>query len=70
MLEQQIEAPLTDKLKQLISTLELARIDEMVKIPEYWHGQSPKSRKQIARAFIAKAIYTVSFRQGCKNQQS
>ncbi len=44
-LEQQIEDPLTDKLKQLISTLELVRIDELVKIPEYWHGKSPKNRK-------------------------
>lgn len=27
----------------------------MVNVPEYWHGQSPKIRKQIAMAFIAKA---------------
>lgn len=59
-LEQQVEDPFTDKLKQLISTLELVRIDEMVKVPEYWHGQSPKNRKQIARAFIAKAVYNMN----------
>ncbi len=59
-LEQQIEDPLTNKLKQLIRTLELIRIDEMVKIPEYWHGQSPKNRKQIARAFVAKAVYNMN----------
>lgn len=59
-LEQQVEDPLTDKLKQLISTLELVRIDEMVKVPEYWHGQSPKNRKQTARAFIAKAVYNMN----------
>lgn len=59
-MEQRIEEPLTDKLKKLITTLELVRIEEMVKVPEYWHGQSPKNRKQIARAFIAKAVYNMN----------
>lgn len=59
-MEQQIDEPLTDKLKQLITTLELVRIEELVKVPEYWQGQSPKNRKQIARAFIAKAVYNMN----------
>lgn len=59
-IEQQIDEPLTDKLKQLITTLELIRIEELVKVPEYWQGQSPKNRKQIARAFIAKAVYNMN----------
>lgn len=59
-IEQQIEEPLTEKMKQLISILELVRIEEMVKVPEYWHGQSPQNRKQIARAFIAKAVYNMN----------
>ena len=59
-MEDQIEEPLTDKLKQLIITLELVRIDELVKVPQYWQGQSPKNRKQIARAFIAKAVYNLN----------
>ena len=59
-IEQQVKEPLTDKMKQLIATLELIRIEEMVKIPAYWQGQSPKNRKQIARAFVAKAVYNMN----------
>lgn len=59
-LEKEIEEPLTEKLQQLITTLELVRIEEMVKVPQYWQGQSPKNRKQIARAFVAKAVYNMS----------
>jgi hypothetical protein len=58
-IEKEIEEPMTEKLKQLVTTLELIRIEDMVKVPEYWHGQSPKKRKQIARAFIAKAVYNM-----------
>ena len=58
-IEKEIEEPLTKKLKQLISTLELIRIEDMVRVPEYWQGQSPKNRKQIARAFVAKAVYNM-----------
>jgi hypothetical protein len=57
--EKKIEEPLTEKLKKLVTTLELIRIEEMVRVPKYWKGQSPKNRKQIARAFIAKAIYNI-----------
>jgi hypothetical protein len=39
--------PLTDKLKSLVTTLELVRIEKMVRVPKYWKGQSPKNRKQI-----------------------
>ena len=59
-IEKEIEEPLTKKLKQLISTLELIRIEDMVRVPEYWQGQSPKNRKQIARAFVAKAVYNMN----------
>lgn len=58
-LEKEIEGPLTEKLKQLAATLELIRIEDFVHIPEYWHGQSPKDRVQIARAFVAKAVYNM-----------
>ena len=59
-MEQQVDEPLTDKQKQLITTLELVKIEDIVKVPEYWKGQSPKNRKQIARAFIAKAVYNMN----------
>jgi hypothetical protein len=45
---QEVNEPFTEKLKQLVTTLELIRIEEKVRVPEYWQGQSPKYRKQIA----------------------
>jgi len=59
-LEKEIEEPLTDKLRQLVKTLELIRIEGFVHTPDYWHGQSPKNRKQIARSFVAKAVYNMT----------
>jgi len=58
-IEKEIDEPLTEKLKNLVTTLELIRIEEVVRVPKYWKGQSPKNRKQIARAFIAKAHYNM-----------
>jgi len=58
-IEKQVEEPLTEKLKNLVTTLELIRIEDFVRVPEYWQGQSPKYRKQIARAFVAKAVYNM-----------
>jgi len=59
-LEKEIEEPLTEKLKQLVSTLELIRIEDFIHTPHYWHGQFPKYRTQIARSFVAKAVYNMS----------
>ncbi len=59
-MEEEIEEPLTEKLRQLVATLELIRIENFVRIPEYWHGQSPKNRTQIARSFVAKAVYNMT----------
>jgi len=59
-LEKEIEEPLTEKLQQLVRILELVRIEDFVRIPDYWHGQSPKHRKQIARSFVAKAVYNMT----------
>jgi len=58
-LEKTTEEPLTEKSKQLATVLELVRIENFIRTPSYWHGQSPKSRKQIARSFIAKSIYNM-----------
>lgn len=58
-IEKQAKEPLTEKLKHLVTTLELIRIEDMVRVPEYWQGQSPRNRKQIARAFVAKAVYNM-----------
>ena len=58
-LEKELEEPLTGKMKQVIRTLELVRIEEFIHVPEYRHGQSPKYRIQMARAFVAKAVYNM-----------
>lgn len=60
LVEKEIEEPLTEKLKQLVRILELVRIEDFVHRPNYRHGQSPKERKQIARAFVAKAVYNMT----------
>ena len=39
--------------------MELTRIENFIHTPIYWHGQSPKYRKQIARSFIAKSVYNM-----------
>ncbi len=59
-LEKTIEEPLTEKQKQLVSILELIRFEDFVRIPKYQHGQPPKWRKQIARGFVAKAVYNMA----------
>jgi len=50
---------LTEKQQQLISTLELLRIEEY--LPYYSHcvGRPPAERSVIARAFVAKAVYNM-----------
>ena len=53
-LEEELD-PLTAKNKQLITTLELIRIEKF--IPESWFGRPPKFRIAIARAFVAKSVY-------------
>ena len=63
-IEKQVEEPLTEKLKHLVTTLELVRIEDMIRVPEYWQGQSPRYRKQIARAFVAKAVYNMDTTRG------
>jgi len=58
-LEEEIEEPLTGKLKQLIAILELIQIENFVHFRSYWHGRYRENRKQIARAFVAKAVYNM-----------
>ena len=57
--EKILDEPLTKKLKQVIRTLELIQIENFIYTPIYRQGRSPKYRKQIARSFIAKAVYNM-----------
>jgi len=58
-LEEVLE-PLTKKQKELVSVLEVARIEELVRSSVSWCGRPPKDRRAIARAFIAKSIYNLT----------
>jgi len=51
--------PLTEKLQQLISILEIIRIEDFISSSFGYRGRPPKSRKAIARSFIAKAVYNM-----------
>lgn len=57
-LEETFEEPLTEKTRQVIAILEVARIEESV--PSRWAsrmGRPRKCRRALARAFVAKAVY-------------
>jgi len=56
----EVLGPLTDKQKELIRVLELARVEEFVQGPVCWRGRPPKDRQAIVRAFIAKSVYNLA----------
>lgn len=51
--------PLTEKQQELITTLELVRIEEFVFTPCGFPGRPAQDRAAIARAFVAKMIYNL-----------
>ena len=52
--------PLTKKQEQLVSALEILRIEDNIQCYYGYRGRPKKSRIAIARAFVAKAIYNMS----------
>ena len=52
---------LPENYKQLISVLELIRIEEYMPDYSFYNGRPPKDRAFIARAFIAKIILKITF---------
>jgi hypothetical protein len=50
---------LSAKQQQLVSILEMIRIEEFVTTNRNWLGRREKDRAAIARAFVAKAIYNM-----------
>lgn len=52
--------PLTEKQQQLITVLEIARIEDFLKSCEGYVGCPQKDRRAIARSFVAKAVYNMS----------
>ena len=59
-LEEIAARPLTDKEQQLVNILEILQIETMVSgpAPSLW-GRKPHGRQDIARAFVAKAVYNL-----------
>ena len=49
--------PLTEKQQQLVQTLEVIRIEQMVPPRFRVPGRPPKDRAAMARALVAKAVY-------------
>ena len=50
---------LTQKQKELVTTLEMIRIEEFVFSSRGFPGRPPKDRGAIARAFVAKMVYNM-----------
>ena len=51
--------PLTKKQQELVTTLEIVRIEEFIYSSRGFPGRSPKDRTAIARAFVAKVVYNM-----------
>ena len=49
--------PLTEKQQQLVQTLEVIRIEQMIPRRFRVPGRPPKDRAAMARALVAKAVY-------------
>ncbi len=56
-LEEELD-PLTEKQQQLVTILEVIRIEQFVSSSD-WKGRPEKSRTAIARAFVAKMVYNI-----------
>ncbi|MBT9149801.1 MAG: hypothetical protein DDT28_01238 [Dehalococcoidia bacterium] len=57
-LEEELGA-LTEKQQQLVTTLELVRIEKFIPGIHSLRGRPPKERRAIGRAFVAKAVYNM-----------
>ena len=58
LLEEQL-GELTENERELVSTLELIRIEKFATYIRSLRGRPPKERAAIARAFVAKAVYNM-----------
>ena len=51
--------PLTEKQQDLVTTLEVVRIEEFIYSSRGFPSRPPQDRTAIARAFVAKTIYNM-----------
>ena len=54
---ERVLGPLTEKQQQLVQTLEVIRIEQMIPRRFRVPGRPPKDRAAMARALVAKAVY-------------
>ena len=54
---EQVLGSLTEKQQQLVQTLEVIRIEQMIPSRLRMPGRPRKDRAAVARAFVAKAVY-------------
>ena len=54
---ERVLGPLTEKQQQLVQTLEVIRIEQMIPPRFRLPGRPPKDRAAMARALVAKAVY-------------
>jgi hypothetical protein len=57
--------PLTEKQQELVTTLEVVRIEEFIYSSRGFPGRPPQDRTVIARAFVAKRFITCRRRALC-----
>jgi transposase len=57
-LEEELD-PLTEKQQQLVTILELVRIEQFLPDYRWYEGRPQKTRSAIARSFVAKAVYNM-----------
>jgi len=69
-----LEEPLTEKQRQVVSVLEVVRIEEHVMEERSRTGRPRHSRRAMARAFVAKAVYndptTVAFLERLRTERN
>ena len=51
---------LNEKQRQLVSILEVVRIESLIISSRGWPGRPEKGRREIARAFVAKVVYNIT----------
>ena len=57
-LEEQLD-PLTEKQQQLITVLEVVRIEQFIPDYRWYEGRPRKTRAAVARSFVAKTVYNM-----------
>ena len=65
---ERVLGPLTEKQQQLVQTLEVIRIEQMIPPRFRVPGRPPKDRAAMARASVAKAVYDLPTTRGLRDR--